>query len=105
MSIYTTYNYFETKKRLINEINQDVDSLSLQLKNILPYFINSYAINEYEKLIENQLRNKNILAIKIKDYNYGKIFSKDFVENGKIKIDEKIVNFEANNLTQRDTFK
>ena len=102
MSIYTTYNYFETKKRLINEINQDVDSLSLQLKNILPYFINSYAINEYEKLIENQLRNKNILAIKIKDYNYGKIFSKDFVENGKIKIDEKIVNFEANNLTQKE---
>ncbi|MDY3203660.1 MAG: PAS domain S-box protein, partial [Arcobacter sp.] len=102
MSIYTTYNYFETKKRLINEINQDVDSLSLQLKNILPYFINSYAINEYEKLIENQLRNKNILAIKIKDYNYGKIFSKDFVENGKIKIDEKIVDFEANNLTQKE---
>ncbi len=101
MSLYTSYNYFETKKRLINEITLDVESVSLQLKDMLPYFINSYAINEYEKLIENQLKNKNILAITIKDYNYGKIFSKDYVESGKLKIDDKIVSFKENDLKQQ----
>lgn len=105
MSLYTTYNYFQAKNRLINEINSDVESIILQLKDTLPYFINSYAIDEYEKLIDNQVKHKNILAVIVKDYNYGKIFSKEFIESGKINLNDKIENYDEKNPKYQELIK
>jgi len=102
MSFYTMYNYSQTKERIISNINLDLESINNQLKDTLPYFINSYSINEYEKILENQMKDKNILAIIIKDYNYGKIFSKEFIETGKIKIEDKIVEFDSRNLKHQE---
>ncbi|BAK73275.1 PAS domain S-box protein [Arcobacter sp. L] len=102
MSFYTMYNYSQTKERIISNINLDLESINNQLKDTLPYFINSYSINEYEKILENQMKDKNILAIIIKDYNYGKIFSKEFIETGKIKIEDKIVEFDSTNLKHQE---
>ncbi|TLS99222.1 PAS domain S-box protein [Aliarcobacter cibarius] len=94
MSFYTVYNYFETKNRLINDINLRMNSISKQLNDSLPHFINSYAISEYKKLIENQMQDNNILAIIVKDYSYGKIFGKEFIESGKIREFDKILDFD-----------
>lgn len=101
MSIYTTYNYFEAKKRLINDINLRMNIISTQLKDTLPHFINSYAINEYKKLIENQMEDRNVLAIIVKDHNYGKIFGKEFIINGKIRESEEIKDFYEENENQK----
>lgn len=100
MSFYTIYNYFETKKRLVEDINIRTNSTKIELKDTLPHFINSYAINEYKKLIENQMKDINILAIIVKDYSYGKIFGKEFIETGKIRDNEKIIDFDKNNIKQ-----
>ncbi|CAM3464937.1 PAS domain-containing sensor histidine kinase [Arcobacter aquimarinus] len=105
MSVYTIYNYFETKKRLVNDINLRMNIISTQLKDTLPHFINSYAINEYKKLIENQMEDRNILAIIIKDYNYGKIFGKEFIISGKIRENEEIKDFYESNKEQNNLLK
>ena len=100
MSFYTIYNYFETKKRLVEDINIRTNSTKIELKDTLPHFINSYAINEYKKLIENQMQDINILAIIVKDYSYGKIFGKEFIETGKIRDNEKVIDFDKYNIKQ-----
>ena len=105
MSIYTIYNYYETKKRLVNDINLRMNIVSAQLKDTLPHFINSYAINEYKKLIQNQMEDRNILAIIVKDYNYGKIFGKEFIINGKIREFDEIKDFYEANKEQKRLLK
>ncbi|MGJ0313233.1 PAS domain S-box protein [Aliarcobacter cryaerophilus] len=101
-SFYTIYSYFETKQRLVNEINLKTKSILTQLKYALPHFIDSYAINEYKKLIENEMQDSDILAIIVKDYNYGKIFSKEFIESGKIRENDKILDLNRNDIYQNN---
>ena len=101
-SFYTIYSYFETKQRLVNEINLKTKSILTQLKYALPHFIDSYAINEYKKLIENEMQDSDILAVIVKDYNYGKIFSKEFIESGKIRENDKILDFNRNDIYQNN---
>ncbi len=72
-----------------------------QLKYALPHFIDSYAINEYKKLIENEMQDSDILAvIWLKDYNYGKIFSKEFLQIGKIRENDQILDIDLNSVHQ-----
>ncbi|MGJ0330685.1 PAS domain S-box protein [Aliarcobacter cryaerophilus] len=101
-SFYTIYSYFETKQRLVNEINLKTKSILTQLKYALPHFIDSYAINEYKKLIENEMQDSDILAVIVKDYNYGKIFSKEFIESGKIRENDKILDLNRNDIYQNN---
>ncbi|MCT7533935.1 PAS domain S-box protein [Aliarcobacter cryaerophilus] len=101
-SFYTIYSYFETKQRLVNEINLKTKSILTQLKYALPHFIDSYAINEYKKLIENEMQDSDILAVIVKDYNYGKIFSKEFLQIGKIRENDKILDFNRNDIYQNN---
>ena len=101
-SFYTIYSYFETKQRLVNDINLKSNSIIIQLSDALPHFIESYAINEYKKLIENELQDSDILAIIVKDYNYGKIFSKEFIESGKIRENDKILDLNRNDIYQNN---
>src|SRR5574344_717114 len=99
-SFYTIYSYFETKQRLVNEINLKTKSILTQLKYALPHFIDSYAINEYKKLIENEMQDSDILAVIVKDYNYGKIFSKEFLQIGKIRENDQILDIDLNSVHQ-----
>ena len=101
-SFYAVYSYFETKQRLVNDINLKSNSIIIQLSDALPHFIESYAINEYKKLIENELQDSDILAIIVKDYNYGKIFSKEFIESGKIRENDKILDLNRNDIYQNN---
>ncbi len=102
VSFYAVYSYFETKQRLVNDINLKSNSIIIQLSYALPHFIESYAINEYKKLIENEMQDSDILAVIVKDYNYGKIFSKEFIESGKIRENDKILDFNRNDIYQNN---
>ncbi|HRL09100.1 MAG TPA: PAS domain S-box protein, partial [Aliarcobacter sp.] len=102
VSFYAVYSYFETKQRLVNDINLKSNSIIIQLSDALPHFIESYAINEYKKLIENELQDSDILAIIVKDYNYGKIFSKEFIESGKIRENDNILDLNRNDIYQNN---
>src|SRR5574344_1573868 len=102
VSFYAVYSYFETKQRLVNDINLKSNSIIIQLSYALPHFIESYAINEYKKLIENEMQDSDILAVIVKDYNYGKIFSKEFLQIGKIRENDKILDFNRNDIYQNN---
>ena len=60
----------------INDINLRMNSISKQLNDSLPHFINSYAISEYKKLIENQMQDNNILAIICFKYIHSSYFKR-----------------------------
>jgi len=85
MSLYSFYNYVQIKDSVYKEIEIDSNSILNQLEKILPHFIDSYAINEYENLLKEEMNNKNFLAIIVKDYNLGEIAGRDFVYRGKIR--------------------
>lgn len=88
--------YKQTENHLLQDINSDLKTSLIQLKNSIYPFMDSYSVNEYENLIENELTRKHILAIIVEDYNMAKIKgSKYFV--GKININQQIKDYNPNN--------
>ncbi len=80
--IQSTFNYFITKKQLEDNIKNDIKVSSLQLKNSVITFMESYQVTEYEKLIKHEMNHNNLLAITIEDYLTGKIIGKKSYETG-----------------------
>lgn len=86
ITINSSINYITTKNNLINIIKNDSNNVLIKLKNNIGYLINSYAINEYEKLLYNEMESNEILyAIVVKDYNMGKLEGKEYETTGKIR--------------------
>lgn len=86
IAINSSINYITTKNNLINIIKNDSNNVLIKLKNNIGYLINSYAINEYEKLLYNEMESNEILyAIVVKDYNMGKLEGKEYETTGKIR--------------------
>ena len=86
ITINSSINYITTKNNLINIIKNDSNNVLIKLKNNIGYLINSYAINEYEKLLNNEMESNEILyAIVVKDYNMGKLEGKEYETTGKIR--------------------
>ncbi|WP_298750430.1 PAS domain S-box protein [uncultured Arcobacter sp.] len=88
LTINAAYNYYHIKNRIIDEIKDNSNEAILSLKSNITNLIISYSINEYEKLIINELQSKDIFAIIVKDYAMGKILGKDVYITGKIKNSE-----------------
>ncbi|WP_417332740.1 PAS domain S-box protein [Halarcobacter sp.] len=102
--IQSTFNYFTTKSQLTNEIKNDIEVSSRQLKNSVIPFIESYEVTEYEELIKYEMFHNNLLAIVIEDYLTGKIIGeKSFVtgiirnENNQLENYDSISNNTLNN--------
>jgi PAS domain S-box-containing protein len=103
--IQSAFNYFTTKSQLTNEIKNDIEVSSRQLKNSVIPFIESYEVTEYEELIKYEMFHNNLLAIVIEDYLTGKIIGeKSFVtgiirnENNQLENYDSISNDTLNNL-------
>ena len=98
MSFYSFYNYSQMKTSLYKQIKTDSSFTLKQLEKVLPYFIESYSINEYENLLKDKMENKNILAIIVKDYNLGKVSGKDYLFRGKIRDNNfNVIEYDLNN--------
>ena len=50
VSIHSTFSYINTKNSVIDNIKKQSNNMSLELKNNITNLIESYSINEYEKL-------------------------------------------------------
>lgn len=46
------------------------------------------------------MQDSDILAVIVKDYNYGKIFSKEFLQIGKIRENDQILDIDLNSVHQ-----
>ena len=101
LTINSSFNYQSTKNKTIQEMKDNSNESILSLKSNISNLIISYSINEYEKLIFNEIQNKDIFAIVVKNYAMGKIIGKDAYISGKIKyLENKIVDYDANNNNQ-----
>ncbi len=91
MSINASYNYVHTKNKIIKNMKDNSRTTILSLKNNITNLIASYAINEYDKLITNEIERRDIFAITVEDYNMGKILGSMAYVSGKIKNDNNSI--------------
>jgi PAS domain S-box-containing protein len=84
MSIQTTYTYFSTKERIIENMQKNSYQTSQSLQNNLAHLIESYSVNEYIKLIHNELYKKDIFAIVVEDFKMGEMVGSSYI-SGQIK--------------------
>ena len=84
ISINSTISYITTKNEIINNIKNDSNNIIIKLKNNIVNLIDSYSVNEYEKLLHNEMEsNENLFSIVVKDYNMGKLQGKEYEISGK----------------------
>ena len=97
ISINSTYNYINIRNHLIKDIKNNSNNIILELKNNIKNLVASYSINEYEKVLFNEIESNDILlAIVLKDYNMGKLLGKEYEISGKVR-DENLNIIDFNN--------
>jgi len=101
MSVNFIFSYTSTKNKLIENIKDNSKTTILSLKDNITDLLASYSINEYNKIIHNEIETKNIFSIVIHDYNMGQIMGKESYITGKIKnSDSTIIDYIATNKEQ-----
>ena len=84
MSIYLVYDYFNEKDNLSNKLIKKSEITLNRIKTNIEPYISSYAINEYEKTILNEMMDEEIYAVTIEDYVTGSILGKKSFTTTKI---------------------
>ncbi len=98
VSINTLLQYNTTKEKAIQEMKERSNVTITALKQNLAYFIEAYSVNEYEKLIFNEMKRGGIFAIVVKDENMGRIVGEKYYITGKIKDnDNTIIDYDVTN--------
>lgn len=106
MSVYSTYQYLQTKHKIVWEMKTSSDSSASLLQKNIADFIEAYAINEYDKLVMNQIESSDTFAIIVEDFNMGKIIGKSSYVSGKIREnDDQISDFDPKNAHQIERLK
>ncbi|MDX1295213.1 MAG: GGDEF domain-containing protein, partial [Sulfurimonadaceae bacterium] len=98
MTLHATYTYKTTTGEIIEEMKASSKQsiVSLQ-KNVMDH-IESYAVNEYVKLVYTEMEQRGMFAIVVEDYNMGKILGKEAYVSGKIRdLDRQIIDYDAQN--------
>ena len=61
ISISSAYSYVNIKNHLITDMKNNSDNMVLELKNNIKNLVASYSINEYEKVLFNEMESNDIL--------------------------------------------
>ena len=103
ISINSTISYITTKNQIINDIKNDSNRMIIELRNNIKNLMDSYSVNEYEKLLHNEMESNEILfAIVVKDYNLGKLLGKEYEIRGKTRDENfNIIDFDYENETHK----
>lgn len=102
ISLQSAYTYSKTKSKYIENIKRSSTETIVSLKNNVANYIQSYSVNEYEKLVMNEMSDPDIFAIVIEDFNMAKIVGMDTFITGKIRgINKDIVDYNSENPLHR----
>jgi PAS domain S-box-containing protein len=103
ISINSTISYITTKNQIINDIKNDSNRMIVELRNNIKNLMDSYSVNEYEKLLHNEMESNEILfAIVVKDYNLGKLLGKEYEIRGKTREENlNVIDFDYENETHK----
>ena len=84
ISINSTISYITTKNQIINDIKNDSNRMIVELRNNIKNLMDSYSVNEYEKLLHNEMESNEILfAIVVKDYKIQQSKFQNDKDNGR----------------------
>lgn len=101
MSIHSTYVYLSTKNKIIEEMKQSSKHTLFLLKDNVTNLMAAYAVNEYDVLIQNEMRYQPLFSIVVDDYNTGKVLGIQSYISGKIRdADGNIIDFDPESSEQ-----
>jgi diguanylate cyclase (GGDEF)-like protein/PAS domain S-box-containing protein len=96
MSLYSWHLYTERKNRLVERLEADSRLTLHSLQKNLSHFIESYAIEEYQHLIESEMHHMDFKAIVIEDFNTAAVIGKAHFFTGWVKtLDGKIIPYDS----------
>ena len=103
MSLNSTYNYHQTKERIIKDIKNNSKTTVTSLKSNITNLMAAYAVNEYDNLVQNEIERRDIFAIVVEDYNMGKILGEESFVSGKIRENKlSIINYNPEDLRHQN---
>ena len=85
MGVKSYLSYKDTESRIIENLKVESEISLVSLQNNLGYLIESYAVNEYEKLIANEMVKKNVIGILVEDFNMGSLLNGAIYKTGSIR--------------------
>lgn len=89
-------DYFISKQRISTEMRERTTHSLFTLQQNITGLMEAYAVNEYEKILANEVRRTANCAILVKDYNLGVILGEPAYITGKIRTAaNQILDFEA----------
>ncbi len=89
-------DYFISKQRISTEMRERTTHSLFTLQQNITGLMEAYAVNEYEKILANEVRRTANCAILVKDYNLGAILGEPAYITGKIRTAaNQILDFEA----------
>ncbi|MEA2028144.1 MAG: PAS domain S-box protein, partial [Campylobacterota bacterium] len=76
ITLNASYAYFSKKEKIIKQIKLEADRSILSLQHNIVDLIESYFIDEYQKILKNEITNSHIFAIILEDYNMGQLLGR-----------------------------
>ncbi|MCP3932822.1 MAG: PAS domain S-box protein, partial [Bacteroidetes bacterium] len=98
MAVNSLLHFQSTKSRIIEATKQHSNKTLNSLNKNISNFIESYSINEYEKLVLSEMDYVDFFAIIVHDYSMGIILGKEAFVTGKIRSnDGNVIDYDQNN--------
>ena len=98
LGTYEAINYKISRDEMTRELHEQVDLSIATLQQNLAGYIESYAIGEYESLVETEIILRGHYAILVKDRNMGNLLGKETYIIGKIHNSlNELVDYDASN--------
>ena len=85
MGVKSYLFYKDTESRIVENLKVESEISLVSLQNNLGHLIESYAVNEYEKLIANEMVKKNVVGILVEDFNMGSLLNGATYKTGSIR--------------------
>lgn len=103
MLLQSIETYRFNKVRIIEDLKLTSSLSMATIKHNLAHLIDSYAINEYEKLVANQMQRKDFKAIVVKDFNMGEILGSGVYVTGSIRNENwQVIEFDGQSVFHRE---
>ncbi len=85
MGLYAAFDYVAEEDKMISAIKQTSRTTLISLKNSVASDIQSFAVNDYEKLITHEMGNEDFSAIVVTNYEMGQILGLEAYVSGSIR--------------------
>ncbi len=93
-------DYFVSKQRIYAEMQERTSRSLHTLQQNITGLMEAYAVNEYEKILANEVRQDANCAVLVKDYNLGKILGETAYITGKLRTaGSQVLEFEPDNTS------